>query len=227
MRRPILRGHSLIGLGLAAFLVIGAGLTAVPGASAQAPGQKTAKMHPFSVQDMLAMDRISDSQVSPDGRSILFNLRETDLSANRGRTDLWIVGTDGQGLRRLTSNPASDFNGRWAPDGKSVYFLSTRSGSAQPWRIRPDAGEAEPVTKLPLDAANLIVSPDGSTLAFTMQVFPGQTPDESAKKLEETAARKATGRLYDRLFVRHWDTWTAADPTSSSCPPPGARPGTS
>src|SRR5512136_2306730 len=99
---------------------------------------KPAESHPFSIHDMLAMDRISDSQVSPDGKWIVFNMRETDLAANRGRTDVWIVGTDGKNLRRLTSHPAADFNARWAAGGKCIFFLSTRSGSAQVWRMKID-----------------------------------------------------------------------------------------
>ncbi|MCJ7644821.1 MAG: S9 family peptidase, partial [Candidatus Aminicenantes bacterium] len=90
------------------FLLAGTALAA----QGQAPAEKT---HPFSVHDMLAMDRISDSRVSPDGKWIVFNVRETDLEGNRGRTDIWIIGTGGKGLRRLTSHPAADFNARWSP----------------------------------------------------------------------------------------------------------------
>src|SRR5215203_3175352 len=131
----------------------------------------TAQTHPFSVQDMLAMDRISDPQVSPDGRSVVFAVRATDLAANRGLTDLWLVGTDGAGLRRLTSHAASDVNPRWAPDGKTIYFLSTCSGSSQIWRLPAAGGDAVQVTKLPLDVASLAVSPDGARLAFSLEVF--------------------------------------------------------
>jgi dipeptidyl aminopeptidase/acylaminoacyl peptidase len=186
-------------------LVLCAALLAIPLTGADGPPAGT---HPFSVHDMLAMDRISDARVSPDGTWILFNLRTTDLEANRGRTDIWIVGADGRDLRRLTSHPAADFNARWAPDGKSVLFLSTRSGSAQVWRIRLDGGEAQQVTDLPLDVGALVVSPDGRTLAVSMEVFPGQSAGATAAELGAMAKRKATGRLYDRLFVRHWDTWS-------------------
>jgi len=163
--------------------------------------------HPFSIHDMLAMDRISDPQVSPDGSQIVFTLRTTDLEADKGRTDLWLIGTDGANLRRLTSHEAGDYNPRWAPDGKSIYFLSTRSDSSQVWRIRIDGGEAEKITDLPLDAANLIISPDGEHIAFTMEVFPGTTPQATKEKLDEIEERKATGRIYEQIFVRHWDTW--------------------
>ena len=166
------------------------------------------RTHPFSVGDMLAMDRLSDPQVSPDGKRIVFVVRKTDLDANKGRTDLWLTGTDGAGLRRLTSHPAGDSNPRWAPDGRSIWFISTRSGSSQVWRIRVDGGEAEQVSDQPLDVANLVVSPDGKHVAFTMEVFPDcDTPECTKTRLDEAGSRKASGRIYDRMFVRHWDTW--------------------
>ena len=178
--------------------------TALGGNPATGPG----RTHPFSVHDMLAMDRLDDPQVSPDGRWIVFVLRETDLEANKGRTDLWLVRADGTALRRLTSHPEGDSNPRWAPDGKSVWFISARSGSAQVWRIRIDGGEAQQITEEPLDVGNLVVAPDGRHIAFTMEVFAdGNTPAETKDRLDKTEQRKASGRIYERIFVRHWDTW--------------------
>jgi len=172
---------------------------------ASAEEQKT---HPFSVHDMLAMDRLSDWQVSPDGKMIVFTRRTTDLEANKGRTDLCVVGADGSGLRRLTTHPDADHSPRWNADGKSICFLSTRSGSSQIWRIAADGGEAEQVTKEPLDIGTFVLSRDGSRIAFSMEVFPDADSVEATKKrLDETAASKSTGRVYDRLFFRHWDTW--------------------
>ena len=184
----------------------GAGLSAASRSSAQAG--PAAGTHPFSIHDMLAMDRISDSRVSPDGRTIAFTLRTTDLEANRGRTDIWLVDADSRNLRQLTSHPAADGNARWMPDGKGLFFLSTRSGSSQVWRIRLDGGEAQQVTDLPLDVGALLVSPDGKTLVVSIEVFPGRTMAETAKTLEARAKDKASGRVYDKLFVRHWDTWS-------------------
>lgn len=163
--------------------------------------------HPFSVHDMLAMDRISDPRVAPDGRVVVFTVSVTNLENNTRRTDLYLAATDGSWTRRLTTHEASDSQGRWSPDGKWIYFVSSRSGSAQVWRIPVDGGEAQQVTRLPLDVDALEVSPDGSFLVFSMMVFPGTTPEETQKRLEERSQRKASGMLYDRLFVRHWDSW--------------------
>ena len=88
---------------------------------------------PFSLHDMVAMQRISDPQLSPSGLGLVFGLRTTDLDANKGRTDLWSVTR--RGLRQWTSHEAADFNPRWAHNASAIYFISTRSGSAQVWRL--------------------------------------------------------------------------------------------
>lgn len=166
-----------------------------------------ANPHPFSVRDMLAMDRISDWQVSPDGTWVVFSVSVTDLEENRRRSDLYIARVDGSGLRRMTTNPANDVQPYWGPDGKHIFFLSTRSGSQQVWRLALDGGEPEQITSLPLDVDALRVSPDGNYLVFSMAVFPNKSPDETKKILDDREKTKGSGMVYDRLFVRHWDSW--------------------
>jgi len=173
--------------------------------SAEVSSQQT---HPFSIDDMLAMDRVSDPQVSPDGKQIVFVLRKTDLEENKGRTDLWLVGTNGKNLRQLTSHPEGDFNPRWSHDGSIIWFLSTRTESSQVWQIRTDGGEAHQFTDLPLDAGNLVISPDGKHIAFTMEVFMDcDTVECTKKRLDAVEENKASGVIYDQVFIRHWDTW--------------------
>jgi len=164
--------------------------------------------HPFSVRDLVMMDRVSAPVVSPDGKTVVFVLRSTDLEANKGRTHLWAVATDGSGLRQLTTAAASDSSPVYSPDGGSVYFLTARSGSSQVWRLPLGGGEAEQVTRLPLDVDSFQLSRDGKLLALSMAVFPDCADLACSKaRLDERAASKATGRVYDHLFVRHWDTW--------------------
>ncbi|MBI3182507.1 MAG: S9 family peptidase [Myxococcales bacterium] len=156
------------------------------------------------------MDRISDPQPSPDGKWVAFTVRATDLEANKGRTDLWLVGTDGSALRRLTTHEANDGSPRWMPDGKSLAFLSTRSGSSQVWRLPIDGGEAMQLTKLPVDLDNLRVFPDGKRLLFTAEVYPElKSPalEETAKRDQEKEKSKVKARTYESLLFRHWDSW--------------------
>ncbi len=163
--------------------------------------------HPFSVHDMLAMQRVSDPRVSPDAALVAFTVRDTDLAANRGGTDVWVSTLDGSSARRLTQDPGNDSQPRWSSDGKGIYFLSTRTGSQQIFRLPLSGGEAEAVTRLPLDVDALEAAPGGETLLFSMRVFPGASPEETARRQQERRGRKASGVVYDRLFVRHWDEW--------------------
>jgi dipeptidyl aminopeptidase/acylaminoacyl peptidase len=166
---------------------------------------------PFTVEDLVRLKRISDPQASPDGRYVAFTLRETDIEANKGRTDLWLVDLAAKRAqpRRLTQNPADDSSPRWAPDSRTLYFLSTRSGSSQVWRLSLDGGEATRVTDYPLDIDTFAVAPAGSRIAVTMGVFI-DCPDLpcTKRRLGERDKSQATGRSFDRLFVRHWDTWS-------------------
>ncbi len=163
---------------------------------------------PFTPQDLVAMERVSDPQPSPDGQRVAFVVTTMDLEANRGRRALWLAAVDGSWARPLTSGTANDSAPRWAGND-TLYFLSDRSGSSQVWRLPLEGGEARPVTDLPLEINALKVSPRGDALVVAMEVFP-DCPDPIAgtvRRMDERAREKASGKVYDRLFVRHWDTW--------------------
>ena len=165
---------------------------------------------PFTADDLVRIRRVTDPQVSPDGHYVAFVIRETDMEANRGRTDLWLLDLTQKNAtaRRLTQNEANDSSPRWAPDSRTIYFLSTRSGQSQVWRLSLGGGEASRVTDYPLDIGSLKVAPDGNRIAISMQVLP--TCGDLRCTHDTLAAReknKATGRVYDRLFIRQWDTW--------------------
>jgi dipeptidyl aminopeptidase/acylaminoacyl peptidase len=169
----------------------------------------SAQPKPFNVRDLIAMDRLSAPSASPDGSAIVFTVSALDLEANRRRGDLWWVQSDGTGLRRLTDNPANDGSALWHPDSKRVFFSSTRSGSSQVWQIDVASGEQTQVTSLPMDVGAFALSPDGATLVVSQEVFVDcATLDCTKQRLDAKEKDKTTGQVYDRLFVRHWDTWS-------------------
>ena len=175
---------------------------------ALAASAASAETHPFDARDLVTMSRLSDPQASPDGERVAYVLRTTDLEADAGRTDLWLVSVSGGEPRRLTTHEAADTSPRWSPDGASLYFLSTRSGSSQVWRLPVGGGEARQVTDLELDVANLLVSPDGRHLAFSAEVFVDCADLAcTAERLAQREESKRSGVVHDRLFVRHWDAW--------------------
>ncbi|NLE77225.1 MAG: tetratricopeptide repeat protein [Chloroflexi bacterium] len=60
---------------------------------------------------------------SPDGRSVAF------MSNRDGNWELYLVGDDGLGLRRLTNGADHDGVPTWSPDGRWIAFLSRRGGA--------------------------------------------------------------------------------------------------
>src|SRR4029077_4248806 len=161
--------------------------------------------------DLNMMARISDPQVSPDGHYVVYVQRETDLEANRGRSDLWLLDLEGANARprRLTQHSANDTHPRWDVDGASIYFLSTRTGSQQIWRLPLTGGEAVQITDYALDVTTFRFSRSGGRVALSMEVFR-DCPDLKCTRdrLDANARSKGSGRVFDSLFVRHWDTWS-------------------
>ena len=192
MQRPA--SILLSGLLLAAIATI-----AAAGPAATAP-------HPFNVHDLLAMDRLSDAQLSPDSAQVAFTVRVTDVEANKGRTDVWVAAVDGSRTRRLTTSDANDWNARWSADGR-LYFLSTRGGTPQVWRLDPAGGEAEQVTKLDVPVGSFDYVPQCKALLLVLEVYPGLGLAGTVERDAAEAKKLATGRTYDTLLFRHWDTW--------------------
>ena len=192
-----------IGAVVSAFALTTFGAASVTAAQS-APGTEA-----FTARDMVKLERISDAHVSPDGSLIVYDQRSVDFAANASHHALWLVeAKPGATPHRLAASDPDATHPRWSADGKALYFLSNRSGSAQVWRTDVSGATAVQVTKLPLDVAEFRLAPDMKTLVVALAVRP-DCPDlactvAAAKK---PADQKASGVVYDHLFVRHWDSW--------------------
>jgi dipeptidyl aminopeptidase/acylaminoacyl peptidase len=169
-------------------------------------------VHPFDVHDLVMMDRVSDPWLSPDGKVAAFAVRETDYDANKGTNGIWIVPTGGGKAVRLTDKALNATSPRWSKDG-SVYFLAPKDSVAQVWRVGANGGAAQTETSYALDVNNFKLSPDGKHVLLSIDVFNECGDDAQGilactkKKLDERKADKASGMVYDKIFIRHWDTW--------------------
>lgn len=195
-------------------LTIRSGLTALAlGATALsgAPALAEQAARGFTALDLATINRVSEPALSPDGKQLAYVLRETDLKANRGRYDLFLLSLDSKEAqpRRVAAHAASDTSPVWSKDGKQIFFLSSRAGTSQVWRLTVATGETLQVTSAPVSISGFHLSPAGDRIAFWADTFPDCRADLdcTAKRQAEQGSKAETGRVYDQLFIRHWDTW--------------------
>src|SRR5579864_5360536 len=168
--------------------------------------QETAK-HPITFQDMIRMHRVSEPQISPDGKWIAYTVATPDMDANRNASNIWMVPTAGGDSIQLTQS-GHDSSPVWSPDGKTIAFLSSRDGNSQVYLLSMDGGEAHELTHLSTGADIVKWSPDGKTIAFTSSVYPECSDDAcNKKKDEEKEKNKVKAHVAERLLYRHWTHW--------------------
>src|SRR5438093_13312726 len=101
-----------------------------------------ADKRPMKVEDLFRFKRVSDPQISPDGKLVAYVVGSVSQEHNSIASCIWIAPTDGKGKpRQLTNTSKKDGHPPWSPDGKYLLFESNRSGSGQLWVIALDGGE--------------------------------------------------------------------------------------
>src|SRR6188508_1007524 len=147
---------------------------------------------PMTIKDLIGAVRVSDPQLSPDGRLVAFVRTTTDVSTGARNADIWVVPADGSAAPRLlVGGEKSENTPRWSPDGRRLVFISTRAGGGDLFIADADGNNIRQITKLPSGVQPPVVfSPDGSRLAFVSEVKVG-------------ADTPANVHLETRLLYRH------------------------
>jgi dipeptidyl aminopeptidase/acylaminoacyl peptidase len=178
--------------------------TLAPSSQAQAPAK-----HMMTFNDLAAMQRVGEAQISPDGRAVVYTVGTTDMDANRIAHDIWIVSTAPGSQPRQLTQTGQDTRPQWSPDGKSIAFLSSGDGATEVYVMPAQGGNANKITSLSTGADNEKWSPDGRWIAFTSNVFPDCADDECNHARDDAAEKnKVKARAYDRLLYRHWVHWS-------------------
>ena len=165
---------------------------------------------PMSIEDNLMTVRVGDPRLSPDGKQVAFVRTTTDLAAGKRNADVWIVPADGSAPpRALTRHEKTDNAPRFSPDGRTLAFVSMRSGAPQVYLLDLGGGEPRKLTDLAAGVQDpLVFSPDGKKLAFVSDVYP-DCADEACNRKKSEEAEKSPVKVHHltRLLYRHWDEW--------------------
>lgn len=189
--------------------------------------------HPFGIHDLVMLDRVSDPQISPDGKRVAYQVRETDYEKNKGKNGIWLLDLTNPKAEsvRLTDAAFNAMTPRWSADGSAVYYQD----KGQIWRQEvagafdshakdgkvlgvPYHAEfdhrrpAVQASKLALDVNAYKFSADGKQVLLALDIQEACAKDAdpiacTKKHADDKEKSKASGRVYDKLFVRHWDAW--------------------
>ncbi len=169
---------------------------------------------PFTFEDMMSLKRLSDPQISPDGKWVLFSAVDVDLGKNTRVSHLWIVPAAGGESRQITRDPAGENRGRWSPDGKRFLFTSSKDGESQIWvadfdRVKGEtSGAPLRVTSISTEADGALWAPDGKHILFISSVYPGCIDDACNRaRIEEKKKSPVKAMVFTRLFFRHWNQY--------------------
>lgn len=169
-----------------------------------APAQDAAKPNAtFQPTDVFQLEWAADPEISPDGRRIVFVRQGYDIMKDDTRSALWIVNSDGTGLRALAGDGMRYSSPRWSPDGSRLLFVSNRSGSNQLWMRWMDTGQEAELTHLADQSPGSITwSPDGKWIALTLFVPQAHKPMVTMPPSPKGADWGPPWREVDRLHYR-------------------------
>ncbi|MCE9594653.1 MAG: S9 family peptidase [Planctomycetes bacterium] len=182
--------------------------TAAASAPLVLPGPGDGK-RAFEIADFYRCAVASAPRVSADGANAVVAVRKYELEAGKSWSELWLVPTGGGDARQMTAQGHNDTDPRFTPDGRSILFVSDRSGSSQLWTIALDGGEPAQLTDFGPGVEGPVLSADGRWIAVTSDVFPecGIDVECNAKNSDGQESGKLKVHVADTLLYRHWTAW--------------------
>jgi dipeptidyl aminopeptidase/acylaminoacyl peptidase len=191
-----------------------AAITFLLAASLFAQSQPPQK-HLFTFEEMMALKRVGAPVPSPDGKWVVFDCEDVDLTANTKTSHLWIVPASGGESHRLNPTPNHEERPRFSPDGKRLIWTSKATDPTQIWMCDFDpntgtlVGKPHQVTNISTGADGAIWSPDGKNIVFVSAVHPDCKDDACNKQRDEELKKsKVKAKIFSRLFYRHWNAFT-------------------
>ncbi len=149
------------------------------------------------------MGRLGESTLSPDGKTVLYSVTWYNMTENRGVTNLFTVPSAGGEATQLTDNGGSDFAPAWSADGKTIYFLSDRSGDNQLWAMNADGSKMRQLSHIEGGLEGFGVAPTGDRFFYVQSVHAADTQGKDIYPDMD----KSGVLIYSDLMARHWNYW--------------------
>ncbi len=175
-----------------------------------------AQPHSLTFEDMMAIKRIGAPQLSPDGKWIAYDASTIDLKANARHSAIGLIPAAGGTSKQITDGAKQDEGPAWAPDGKTIAYISNRDSAAkQVWLYDVATATSRKLTSIEGGAGSVKWAPDGSAVVFVSDIYPecGVDPACIKNKSDAESAVPTQARVITSLLYRHWKSWQS--PTRS------------
>lgn len=180
--------------------------------------QTGAAKRAFTIQDVYRTKSVSALALSPDGKTLAFNVTAQDLKNHKTNTSINLMRLDTKKGKTPEFAPMIDGKSRdaqWSADGKWIYYGATGTTIAedgkevklpQVFRRNVATGDTEQITNYELGVSGAVLSPDGNLLAFATEVYPdlGADGKSNAARWKKKNEGSVQGHIADKLFYRHW-----------------------
>jgi dipeptidyl aminopeptidase/acylaminoacyl peptidase len=172
--------------------------------------------HVPTIEDLLHLETIDSARISPNGKWVAYTVREANFDVDEYVTHIWLAETETKGTYQLTRGEHSASNPKWSPDGKWLAFTSDRNDEkSQIYAIRPDGGEAVPLTASQSEVSDYEWAPDGKRMAYTASE---PESDYQEKRLDQMGDFHVVRREY-----RYTHLWSLDFEQASLKPTPGQQ----
>lgn len=161
----------------------------------------------FDIDALEALGRVSNPQVSPDGKKVLYGVSYESVELNKSNNELYTMNLDGSDVKRLTKTANSEAEAAWIDNGNKIAFVAAHDGKPQLWVMNADGTNRHVVSRMENGVGGFKVSPDGKKVVIVSTVKYNRTAQDVYPDLS-----KATGRLIDDLMYKHWDEWVTEIP---------------
>ena len=163
-------------------------------------GNNNPPIRKISLPMFLDMVTVSDPEISPDGKQIVFTRRWVDKMNDKFESALYLMNADGSHQRFLVKGSGA----RWSPDGTRIAYMAEGEPKGNQIYVRwMDAeGAVTQVTRVEEPLANISWSPDSKSIAFIKLVPQKETWNIKLPPRPEGAKWTADPTIVERLRYR-------------------------